>query len=69
MYDWMDSVSTWVSNIVLVGMMHIVCGSKYELPLQFLLYILLSFHVFSSIYEDMPRTSLLDWLFWKFVYT
>jgi hypothetical protein len=67
--DWMDSVSTGVSNIVVVGMMHTVCGSKYELPLEFLLCTLLSFHVFSSVHEDMPRTPLLDWLFWKFVYT
>jgi hypothetical protein len=64
---WMESLFSVMPYITKFGMM--VCNSKHELVVVFLLHILFSFHVFFCIHEDRSSNLLLELFFWKFPYT
>jgi hypothetical protein len=68
--DWMESLFSKASHTDSLGMVFLCC-CEYELSKNFLLHTLNSFYVFSDNckHKAMPRNQLLDWLFWKFVYT
>jgi hypothetical protein len=66
--DWIDSLLSKTPRATSFGMLP-VCNIRYQLFIEFLLYLLFSSHTFSSEQQGRSSNLFLERLFCKFIYT